>query len=155
GLRPAGAQLLRFAARDAGTGFGVILETTTGGRFFFGDGSIAEKLSDRVTARYLFDHDDRPRAEWQEFVAPFFDLAWSRGACSGGPLPSHPVDSLTLYASGPIGAAVDFARLGFLRPRATTLSDKEGRTYCLVGRVPSFKKGQVVQIRARDEIAAP
>jgi hypothetical protein len=151
GLAPNGAQLLRFDLRlDRGSSFGLILETLSGGRFFFGTSEAGQDLGHDVTARYLFDHIRHPHGQWQELVVPFCDLAWSQDALPGGPMPNHALKSLTIVARGSAAAGADIARMVFLRPRATALYRKEGRTYCLGGKVPAFQAGQRVHIRATE-----
>jgi hypothetical protein len=156
GLAPVGAQLLRFAVRiDVGTGFAVILKTQSGGCFFFGGKEVERAVPDAVTARYLLDHSRHPHGQWQELVVPFWDLTWHASAAAGGPLPNHALASLTIVARGPAAAGIDIARMAFLRPRATVLSRRDGRTYCLGGKVPAFQAGQLVHISPVQANATP
>jgi hypothetical protein len=123
------AQAFEFDAEGV---FGVRLRTRAGGSFYFGDPRWNDGSDD---ASYAFLKRDAGR-----FVVPFHDLTWR--ASIGEHMPSHPLSSITLEGKA------KFARLAFLRPRATMLR----RTgFCVAGRVPDFKRGQVVNLGERRE----
>ena len=142
GLQPWGAQLLALdLRRPPGARLGLLIESRTGGRFFFGDPGLDERLEEPPTARYLFAPDDPPG--WRRLVAPFHDLDWAPGAQPGAaPMPNHPLEALTLLAEpGDDGQGVDLAGVALLRPRATGLG---ADAYCMAGRVPDFEPHQRV-----------
>lgn len=143
GWTPVGCQLLSFVARRSpGAELGLMLETESGGRFFFGD-PAALHADAAIDATYLFDN--HPTEGWPTLVAPFFGMAWGTGASPGGPLPNHALKAVTLLCRGEQGAFVDFADVVFLRPRATSIS-QEDAGYCLGGAVENFAPGQMVQL---------
>ncbi|MGI9170354.1 MAG: sulfotransferase family protein [Caulobacteraceae bacterium] len=142
-----GAQLFTLRLRrGAGGLFGVSMETTTGGRFFFGDRAVLDLAAGAPTAVYLFEQH-QPSDDWTTLTAPFHDLAWTPGSEPGGPAPSHPLAAITLICAGEAGAWIDFAGPAFLRPRATALSSRPSPLHCLGGSIPAFSPGQIVQVR--------
>ncbi|MDQ2860473.1 MAG: hypothetical protein M3T55_07065 [Pseudomonadota bacterium] len=151
GWTASGAQLVTFAMRRAGaTSVALIFATRTGGRFLFGDPTLAEAGDEAITAvgEFIFPPDEGEG--WRRVTVPFHDLAWSPAASPGGPLPSHPLDSLTIRCAGAPGAAVDIGEVVFLRPRTTAGSPDVSRGFCLGGRLPSFGGGQSVKALRRD-----
>lgn len=129
GWTPTGAQLFALSARGQ---IGVLIETQSGGRFFFGDAALAPP---EVTAAYLVP----AREGWRRVVVPFHGLDWA--GKPGGPVPSSSLAAVTILGRGEV------ARPEFLRPRATTLSRQ---TFCVAGRVPNFHPGQIVSLGARE-----
>ena len=152
GLAPWGAQLIAFDARRApGARLGLLLETRGGGRFFFGDRRLRDRLTRPPTACYLFAPDESP--DWRRHVAPFHDLAWAPGSRAGGPTPNQALEAITLLASpGAAGGAVDVGGVALLRPRATTRA-ADASSFCLAGRVPGWQPGQPVLAAALDSPA--
>ncbi len=145
GLTPIGAQYLAFALRRSeGSQFGLLFETRSGGRFFFGDSAVLEGFGQPVTASYLFTQHSRAAGRWHMLVAPFHDLTWASGAQPGAPMPSHPLETFTLICAAPEERGIDIGNLAFLRPRATALSQRPEQRYCLGGAIPAFKPDQRV-----------
>jgi hypothetical protein len=121
-LTPIGTQYFGYALRpsSAGVRAGVLVETVTGGRFYFGDDAgQAERL--QATARYLFAPP--PAGSWRMRWAPFYDLDWAPGATPGGPLPSHAVARVSLLVEG---GAADTDRMLFMRPSTTMRARRNG-----------------------------
>ena len=86
GWAPSGAQAASLLCRtSAGARFGVVLETRTGGRFYFGNEAWETIGGAPITARYRLI-----AAEGEDGLSrtiPFHDLAWGPGAQLGGPMP--------------------------------------------------------------------
>jgi hypothetical protein len=144
-----GSQLLGLIGRRSKSGaMGLVLETVDGGRFFFGDRALLAKIGP-VTAHYVLEYDQGTGL--REMVAPFHCLTWAEGSVAGGPMPNHPLASITLHCAGGRGAYADFGDLALLRPRATSRNHGEEKSYCLGGVVPGFKPGQTVQAQAEDK----
>ncbi len=136
------ASLLCRAPADAR--FGVLLETRTGGRFFFGDDAADAFDIGQIDASYSFTGGLSGDGGWRRFTVPFHDLAWKADARSGGPMPNHPLEAVTLLAAAPAGTVMDFADLAFLRPRTIAGGNVSDGGYCLGGRVLAFLPGLVV-----------
>lgn len=138
---PVGSQAVSFALRRSpGSVIGVLVETATGGRFFFGDAVLCPP---DVEAQYALDRHAAPAGEWRTIIVPFTDLDWRAGAAPGGPMPSHPLTAITLISHD---APAEFADVAFLRPRSTRLSQREAPRFCLAGTVPDFTPGQSVDL---------
>jgi len=129
GWRAVGAQALEFEADGA---FGLRLRTVEGGSFYFGDAKWNDGSDD---ACYAFLKADAGR-----FVVPFHDLTWR--AATADHVPSHPLASITFMGEA------RFARLAFLRPRATTLARTD---FCVAGRIADFRRGETVHLGERRE----
>jgi len=127
--RRVGAQALEFEADGA---FGLRLRTVEGGSFYFGDAKWNDGSDD---ACYAFLKADAGR-----FVVPFHDLTWR--AATADHVPSHPLASITFMGEA------RFARLAFLRPRATTLARTD---FCVAGRIADFRRGETVHLGERRE----
>ncbi|MGI8839923.1 MAG: hypothetical protein ACR2F8_03920 [Caulobacteraceae bacterium] len=123
------AQAFEFDARGS---FGIRLRTVNGGSFYFGHPRWVDGSDD---ATYAFPGGGEGR-----HVAPLYDLAWRARECAHAP--SHALASITFTGQA------RFARVGFLRPRATTLA-RAG--FCVAGQVPRFERGQTVQLGERRE----
>lgn len=140
-----GAQLLSLRLRiNAGCGCGLLLETRSGGRFWFGTAELGDRLG-TITASYGIDRllqADR----WIRLVVPFHDLDWSAGAVPGGPLPGDPLESLTLVSTGAREASVEFGDVRLLRPRASTQAHRFGPGHCVVGLIPGAGAGETVRL---------
>jgi hypothetical protein len=142
GTRLPGAQLLSFRLRLAEEAAGgVMLETETGGRFWFGSSSLADALGE-ITAAYAIDRIATP-GEWTTIVVPFHNLHWSSAALPGGALPSHALETVTLACSG---GAADFADMRLLRPRVSTAARRPRRGHCIVGVLPGARRGDAVRL---------
>jgi len=129
-----GAQALEF---DAHGPFGIRLRTMDGSSFYFGDPRWNDESDD---ASYAFLKRGGGR-----FVVPFHDLAWraaTRALVPAPPFPSHPLASIAFMGE------TTFARLAFLRPRATMLRRD---SFCVAGRVADFERGQIVRFGERRE----
>jgi hypothetical protein len=152
----AGAQLARLKARrHGGVRFGVVLETETGAAFFIGDREVAPRLGRPVAASYFLDRHDAADGSWSTIVTPFYDLGWSEDCAPGGPMPSHPLKTLTLACAGPPGAAVDLAGLALLRPRTSVRPGDSDSGFCVGGQVEGFAPGQAVQLSASEGANPP
>ena len=97
-------------------------------------------------AVYELDPRIRLEGEWRQFAVPFHDLVWRATAMPGGPLPNHPLKSLTILVEG----MVDIAAVRFLRPRTIARSQGVRRGFCLGGRVTPFVRGEPVYAQALD-----
>ncbi len=147
-----GAQLLSFVGRRSkNASFGIVLETESGGRFFFGDRAVLDRMS-AITAHYLFER--HAVSGLRELVAPFHDLTWTVGSAPGGPMPSHPLAAITLHCIGGRGAHADFGQLSLPRPRATSLNHDGAPSYCLGGNVADFKPDQAVHAQPKGKAGA-
>ncbi len=124
-----GAQALAF---DAAGVFGIRLRTVDGGSFYFGDPRWDDGSDD---ATYAFVGGGAGRR-----VAPLYDLAWRAG--TGAHVASHPLASIAFMGDA------QFARVEFLRPRATML---ERAGFCVAGQVADFRRGQIVHLGERRE----
>lgn len=141
GWHPVGSQAFSFGLRRSpGSVIGVLIETATGGRFFFGDAALCPA---EVDASYALERHAAPPEEWRTIVIPFTDLHWRAGAAPGGPMPSHPLIAITLLARD---ATAGFADVAFLRPRSTRLSQRDAPRFCLAGTVPDFTPGQSIDL---------
>ncbi len=121
-LKPVGAQLLalRIQRSSEQARFAMIMETTTGGRFFFGDEEILDDAGE-ITAAGLLDHADRAPESWRTHVLAFHNLRWRTSMSPGkAPMPSHPVASVTLLMQGGSDDWIDIDRIEFGRPKTTT-----------------------------------
>ena len=144
GLTAPAAQLLTFAVNcDPGTDIGLLLETVTGGRFYFGGRCAAEQIRAPLAARYLMPTTGPAGHGWRGLTAPFYGMEWAADAQPGGPMPNHPLQAMTILCSGPAGSGVGIRSVALLRPRATALSEAD-RRFCLSGSVPSAHPGQPV-----------
>ncbi len=143
-----GAQLATFAVRRGACAFALEFETQNGGRFCFGDRSFVEARRSEFTASYAFDPALFAAGGWRTLAVPFHDLAWNPAARPGGPLPSHPLKSMTVRCLGGGEAAVDVAGLAFPRPRASAVAATDG--FCLGGELAAFAGGETVRLVARD-----
>jgi len=141
-LEPIGSQHFRFAVRTHGAAIGVVLETESGGRFFFG--SAEARGESECTATYVLDDARSDEDGWVTHTIPFHQLTWGSNAPPGGPLPNHASRSITLIVKGAQGSGAEFADLAFLRPRATSLLQNGQSTFCLAGSVVPFESGQTV-----------
>ncbi len=152
GWSAVGSQLLRVIGRRSKSGsMGLVLETVSGGKFFFGDRALLDTI-EPVTAHYIFEHDRGTGL--RNIAAPFHCMRWAQGSATGGPLPSHALASITLHCAGGRGAYADFGDLALLRPRATSLNHGEAPSYCLGGVVPEFKPEQGVWAQAKGKSGA-
>jgi hypothetical protein len=151
GLTPAGAQIFGMTVRaNPRTQFGVLVETRTGGRFFFGDETLLAGIGQPVTAGYHFKQHGPAAGQWRTLLAPLWDLSWVAGAKAGGPMPNHPLEAVTILCRGASGATLDITGVAFLRPRATALSQKPNHRFCLGGRVEHFAPAQRVHVSSSD-----
>ena len=149
-----GAQLVSlWVRRSRGALFGLVVETQTGGRFYFGDRQLEERCGPGAIASYRFDSPSDAEPRWRRSTAPFHDLAWSAGATPGAPLPNHPLASITLVCGGPPGASVDLAQMEFLRPR-TSAGSASDKGFCLGGQLAPFEPGVIVRRARRDGVGA-
>ncbi len=156
GWAPSGAQALAVSIRNgAKARFGIVLETISGGTFCIGDKSLFARHLPYAMASYLFRQRDRTPEEWTTLVAPFSDLAWADNVAPGGPLPNHALKSITLLCFGPAPSAVDFARLRFLRPRATSRHAARVSGYCLGGSITPPADRQSVHAEPVDTSREP
>jgi hypothetical protein len=149
-----GSQLLSLiGGRSKSGAMGLVLETVSGGRFFFGDRALLDAVGP-VNAHYVFEYDQGTGL--RDMAAPFHCMTWAEGSTTGGPMPSHPLTSITLHCAGGRGAYADFGDLALLRPRATSLNHGETTSYCLGGVVPGFKPGLSVhaQAKGKSEVVA-
>ena len=152
GWSAVGSQLLRLIGRRSKSGsMGLVLETVSGGKFFFGDRALLDTI-EPVTAHYIFEHDRGTGL--RDIAAPFHCMRWAQGSAAGGPLPSHALASITLHCAGGRGAYADFGDLALLRPRATSLNHGEAPSYCLGGLAPEFKPEQSVWAQAKGRSGA-
>ena len=141
-----GAQLLSFAARaDVGCEYGILLETRSGGRFWFGSASLADTL-ENITARYSLDRLTSSNAR-QTLVVPFYAVSWAESARAGGPLPSHPLEAVSLVTRGARGALTEFADVRLLRPRASLAAHHPAEGHCVVGHLQDSTEGATVRMR--------
>jgi hypothetical protein len=146
GLKVPAAQFLTFAVNcDPGTDIGLLLETVTGGRFYFGGRCAAKQIRAPLTARYLMATTGPAGPGWRSLTAPFYAMQWAADAPPGGPMPNHPLQAMTILCSGPAGSGVGVRSVALLRPRATALSEAD-RRFCLSGSVPSAHPGQPVYL---------
>lgn len=139
------AQLLSFRLRPGAdwTG-GVVLETRSGGRFWFGSGAPPDELG-KMTATYAIDRLLK-KDTWLRVVVPFYDLKWSNEARPGGPLPSHPLQTMTLVSAGAIGSAAEFGDIRMLRPRVSTAARYPDAGHCVIGFVDGAGEGEPVRL---------
>jgi hypothetical protein len=152
GWTPTGAQALSLMCRaHGGARFGVRIETRTGGRFYFGDEPAETFDGAPVTARYGLTFPEGRDGAWTRFTIPFHDLAWASGARPGGPMPSHALETVTLFGIGDPGAAIDFADLAFLRPRTIAPVGATRVGHCLGGRIADFRGGEIVHASRVDD----
>ncbi|MDF8332089.1 hypothetical protein [Novosphingobium cyanobacteriorum] len=137
-----GAQLLRYSLlRDAGVQAAVVLETLDGARFLFGDLAV----DGSPTASRALTHPAGLRE-----IAPFHDLVWHDAASTA--LPSHPLQSVRLIATGAPGAVVRFADMALLRPQSrTTVGRAPG--WVVVGSLGARWKDCVVRLHPVDGAA--
>jgi len=146
GWCPIGSQLFAFAVMPgADVIFGVLIETETGGKFFFGDAQLAAQIDVAFDATYFPQPQLMSPGSWNRIVVPFHDLSWSPGAKPGGPMPSHKLKSLSVFAHGAPGAGIGLRDMAFLRPRAT---GSGGGACCVTGVVPGFLPRQSVHLVA-------
>lgn len=151
GLTPTGAQLITFAVMPAaGTVFGLVFETDTGGVFYFGDKLVAARWVQNATAHYFIIPRYRPAGEWRTVTAPFHDLTWAVGAAPGGPMPNHPLASMTILCAGKVGSGISLGRVAFLRPRATAVPWAPADEYCVGGYLSAFTGGETVHLMSQD-----
>lgn len=129
GWRAPAAQAMSFEAEGR---FGIRLRTENGGSFYFGNLSASDGYDH---ASYAF-----MQGATGCFVVPFHDLHWR--AADGEHVPSHPLATITFMGEA------KFAKVAFLRPRATTLSRN---AFCVAGRVADFEAGQIVSLGERRE----
>jgi hypothetical protein len=149
GWTPTGAQLLSFAVRaDKGAHFAVVFRTETGGTFLFGDRPMAGHMA-RATGAYFIHPQYRVAGEWHVLTLPFHDLAWRRGAAPGGPMPNHPLASVTILCVANPGSGIDIGQMTFLRPRAISMSQESGRGFCVGGSLTSFAGRETVCLAAQ------
>jgi hypothetical protein len=154
GLRPVGTQLIRFTVRAApDASFAILLETETGGRFFFGDDRLLASIGVPLTAHYALSRHGRAADHWAVYVVPFHDLVWAPGTKPSGPMPNHPLTAVTLLCARGAGVGVDFADIALLRARATGLSGRPEPLFCLGGFVPSFVSGQEVHVAPANDLS--
>jgi hypothetical protein len=150
GLWPQGAQGLSFTFRaEEGAMFGLLTETMAGGKFYFGDEALLEKLRLSPTARYNFARNRRAPGDWSTVAVPFHDLTWDVTARPGGSIPSHALRELSILCEAPGNRGIDIANLAFFRPRATALARADVPTFCTSGWVPKFTKLQKVFLTAK------
>lgn len=130
---------------EGGTAAGLLLETVTGGRFYFGDGAL------RPTCGALTAWYERPEAMaaaapcWRRVVVPLADLVWTDGQAPPHALPCHRLERCTLLAAGPAGAQVGFDRVELGRPRTTPPVGGAGRSL-VGGRVCEDRAGIPVRL---------
>lgn len=150
GARLPGAQLLSFRLRAGAdwTG-GVLFETRTGGRFWFGSDVPPEELGE-IIATYGIDRLAKPDT-WLRVVVPFYDLTWSGDARPGGPLPSHSLEAITLVAAGAAGSAAEFGDMRLLRPRVSRAARYPDAGHCVIGFVRGAGQGETVQLYRHGE----
>jgi hypothetical protein len=153
GWTATGAQAVSLLCRSSDRArFGVLLETRTGGRFYFGNEAAETFYDAPMTATYRLIPSDWRDDAWSRFTIPFHDLGWASDALPGGPMPNHPLESVTLFGVGAPETAIDFAEFAFLRPRTIARGDATNVKYCLGGRVRDFQVGVVVHaLRVDDE----
>lgn len=144
GLFLPGAQLLSLRLRAPGRECGVLFESRSGGRFWFGTAALARDLGS-FTAIYSIDRLLKGE-DWKRVVVPFHDLDWSVDARPGGPLPSHPIEAMTLVSRG----AAEFSDVQLLRPRVSTQARRPGAGHCIVGLLPGAGVGETVRLTSRD-----
>jgi hypothetical protein len=133
GWAPTGAQVFAFDVRsDKAARFGLVFETVSGGRFFFGDPDVADEETGLTATAFVAA--PRPGLKLRTIAVGLHTLVWSSTARPGGPLPTHPLASVTLLCQAPRGRGVDFARLVFLRPRATSLR-AHANGFSVIGRI--------------------
>ncbi len=151
-----GAQLISFELRCLGADhIALILTTLTGARFLFGQAPPVAANAERFTAVGDFTLSPRQGEAWRRFTVPFHDLAWNSANSVSNAFPSHPLDSLTIQCSGPPGAAVEVARVTFLRPRAATAIPNRAPGFCLGGRLILYNSDDTVQAVRRDRQGDP
>ncbi|MBA3811053.1 MAG: hypothetical protein H0X27_05295 [Caulobacteraceae bacterium] len=149
GWTPTGAQAVAFSVRpDDGTRWGFFFETRAGGGFYFGNEALAGDVGRPITASYFFPPVKPAGGEWRLWIAPFHDLAWAKGAAPGGPMPSHPLEALTIVCAGAPGSGVGIDRVEFLRPRMRAHQEGREPRWCLGGRLPIFETGATVEAAA-------
>jgi hypothetical protein len=140
------AQLLTFSVNcDPGADIGLLLETVSGGRFYFGGRGAVKQVDAPLTARYLMETTGPAGPGWRSLTAPLYGMEWAADSPPGGPIPTHPLQAMTMVCSGPAGSGVSVRGVALLRPRATALSDAD-RLFCLSGSVPSAQPGQPVYL---------
>jgi hypothetical protein len=145
GWTPTGAQLLTFSVSMSGkTKFGLLFKTRTGGTFYFGDKAMPSHLPKNVTASYFLPPRQGAPGDWHTVTVPFHDLAWLDTASAGGPMPNHPMGTLTVMFAGPKGSFVRIRGLAFLRPRSVAQSPESAGLFCVGGVVPGSRPGQTV-----------
>ncbi len=139
-----GCQQLFYALKRSSEDalFGLLLETKTGGRFYFGDEELRNTL-DGLTAWYVFDRRFRTVGRWWRYVVPFYDLSWRKVDPANCPLPSHPPKEITLLFRGPGRDWVALDCLEFGRPKTTTPVEG-GDTVVIGGKTNTPQKGQKV-----------
>ncbi len=142
GMEPYGMQYLAYAVRVSSEKIrvGVLIETLSGGAFYFGDVIALER---ECTATYHFGNA-RPGA-WQFRIVPFYNLVWNTDAVPGGPLPSHPTKAIHFVVSGEAGECVDIDRVEFFRP-ATATQPRPEKGYVMGGRVCGHRPGMKVVV---------
>ena len=147
-----GAQLLSFLGHGSkSASFGIVLETESGGRFYFGDRAVLESIGP-VTAHYLLER--HAGAGLRDMVAPFHCLTWAAESVPGGPMPGQSLAAITLHCMGGRGAYADFGQLSLLRPRATSLNHSGAPSYCLGGTVVEFASAQAVYAQPKGKAGA-
>jgi len=145
GWTATGAQAVSLLVRaTSGARFGLLFETQTGGRFLIGDAAVETFGCAPANASYRHADLAVQTGEWRRITIPFHDLTWAPRSKTGGPMPNHPLEAMTLLATGDPGAEVDFADVAFLRPRAVVQTDGVERRYCLGGHVQGFSGGDIV-----------
>ena len=135
GLKAPAAQFLTFAVNcDPGTDIGLLLETVTGGRFYFGGRCAAEQIRAPLAAKYLMATTGPAGPGWREPDRPVLrDGVGSR--CAAGRTdaqPSSAGDDDTVQRAGGIRGqhsqrcVAAAARHGVVRSRSAVLPVRFG-----------------------------
>lgn len=136
-LKPCGCQHFYYALQRTCSSqyFGILLETQSEGRFYFGDPELLKHI-DSVNASYCPTRQTGSMLGWERIVIPLYDLTWhdATGRLDDPPLPTHATRSITYILMSPRDSHVWIDCVEFGRPR-TTLLPRQLDTYVLGGRV--------------------
>jgi len=154
GLRPVGTQHFFYSVRRShrGVAFGIILETETGGRFYFGDEAL-EGAAGALTARYCVAPESGLTRQWQRVVVPFCDLSWGSVTPLSAPLPSHPPGRIMLLASLRSFESVAVDAIEYGRPKSCVRMDAKG-TIVVGGHLQGAKGSESIALRPVYDLGA-